>query len=52
MILIYESEPSASMPGSRALIFESGRWSTHIDDYPPDWRFLADDELLRLQPHT
>jgi hypothetical protein len=50
MVLIYESEPSAATPGARALVFESGQWSTKIDQYPPDWRYLADDELLRLQP--
>jgi hypothetical protein len=51
MILIYESEPSATAPGSRALVFESAHGSAKTDVFPLDWRFLADEELLQLQPH-
>ena len=48
MVVVYEQEPSATDPGPRTLVFESGDSITRLTQYPADWRKLRDDELLGL----
>jgi len=50
MVLVYEAEPAANA-GPRNLVFESGTGRSRLDQYPPDWRVLADRDLLALIKH-
>ena len=47
MVLVYEAEPAVNA-GPRTLVFESGHGRVRLDRYPPDWRRMADRELLSL----
>ena len=47
MVVIYEADPAVA-EGPRALVFESTRGKTRLEQYPSDWRRLADRDLIAL----
>jgi len=49
MVLVYQMEPAPNEAGHSALILETGEWCVRLEDYPANWRELADDELLKLR---
>ena len=50
MVIVYEQDPTASDSGPRTLVFESGDSIVRLEEYPAEWRKMADSDLLAL-PH-
>jgi hypothetical protein len=48
MVVVYEQEPAANDPESRALVFEAPDSIVRLTQFPADWRKLKDEELLAL----
>lgn len=48
MVVVYEMDPAAGAIDSPSLVFETGSWCLRINNYPPEWRKMRDDELLKL----
>jgi hypothetical protein len=48
MVIVYEQEPTANDPESRALVFEAPDSIVRLTQFPADWRKLKDEELLAL----
>lgn len=49
MVLVYQMEAAADDHDPPTLVMESGEWCVKLKDYPPNWRELKDDELLKLR---
>jgi hypothetical protein len=48
VVLVYEQDPSAKDQGPPTLVFESVRFTAHLQQFPADWRRLSDPELLAI----
>ena len=48
VVLVYELEPMVVNAGPRLLCFESVKTTRQIEQFPDDWRRLADDDLIAL----
>lgn len=48
MVAVYEMDPAAGATEAPSLVFESRSWCLRMNQYPPEWRQLRDDELLKL----
>lgn len=46
---VYEQDPISVEAGSRTLVFESVAGCTRVQQFPPDWQRLSDDELAALR---
>ena len=48
MVAVFEQDPPTSN-ARRALVFESTRSRTRLDEFPAEWQRLSDDELAAIR---
>ena len=51
MILVYEVEPAVGESGPHTLVFEWGKSTAELENFPSYWKDLSDDGLLQLLKH-
>ena len=49
VVLVYELEPMVVNAGPRLLVFESVKSVYQTENFPDDWRRLADEDLIAIQ---
>ena len=49
VVAVYEQDPTVENSGTRALVFESGKGTTRVEQFPADWQRLSEEELAALR---